>query len=66
MHPLPGSAVHMEPCKAPLPSVRGEGGGGFPGSKANIWRWEGAGPKTACASSSCSLMIQHACTLSLE
>jgi hypothetical protein len=23
MHPLPGSAVHMEPCKAPLPSVRG-------------------------------------------
>jgi hypothetical protein len=24
-HPLPGSAVHMEPCKAPLPSVSGEG-----------------------------------------
>jgi hypothetical protein len=22
-HPLPGSAVHMEPYKAPLPSVRG-------------------------------------------
>jgi len=56
-HPLPSSGVHMEPCKAPLPSVR--------------WAsWDqnltyGGGPKTACASS-CSLMNQHACTLSLS
>jgi hypothetical protein len=42
-HPLPGSAVHMEPRKDPLPSVRGT-------SRDQNLTY-GGGPKTPCASS---------------